>query len=161
MSARTRTHRARCRADCGAIFAQVIRLWAIVPNHDRVPHEIGRILRSHSRGQHCRVCRVLAKQSLKACDSDNDGTGRRADDDDDASQKIPKTFAPREAEKAMQLLISMLKIECKLAMKLLFEGWDFFSDTWILAHEVIGNDLVSDLVAVWLVCTLRTQLHVS
>ena len=56
---------------------------------------------------------------------------------------------------AMQLVVSMLKTEVKLAMKLLFEGWDFFSDTWVLVNDVLpGNSLVSDLVALWLVlCT--------
>ena len=53
---------------------------------------------------------------------------------------------------AMQLVVSMLKTEVKLAMKLLFEGWDFFSDTWVLVSDVLpGNSLVSDLVALWLV----------
>ena len=49
----------------------------------------------------------------------------------------------------------MLKTECKLAMKLLFEAWDFFSDTWILVNDVLPkNSLVADLVIPWLVCTV-------
>ena len=61
----------------------------------------------------------------------------------------------KRPDQAWQLLASMLKTECKLAMKLLFEGWDFFSDTWILVNDVLRKDsLVSDLVIPWLVmCT--------
>ena len=58
----------------------------------------------------------------------------------------------KHPDKAWQLLASMLKTECKLAMKLLFEGWDFFSDTWVLANDVLrSNSSVSDLVVPWLV----------
>ena len=69
----------------------------------------------------------------------------------------------KHPDKAWQLLASMLKTECKLAMKLLFEGWDFFSDSWILVHDVLGdNSLVSDLVVLWLVCTSSgSTSHVS
>ena len=67
----------------------------------------------------------------------------------------------KRPDRAKELLASMLKTECKLAMKLLFEGWDFFSDTWILVHDVLSNDLVSDLLVPWLVCRSFPALHVS
>ena len=63
----------------------------------------------------------------------------------------------KHPDKAFQLIFGVMKIEGKFFAKLLFESWDFFSDTWVLVTDVVSNELVKDLVVVWLVCTSHAR----
>jgi hypothetical protein len=62
------------------IFSQVIRIWAIVLDHDNVSKTMKNIIQSivlsHERGQQCRVCRALAKQVLRRSDSGAQASSR-------------------------------------------------------------------------------------
>lgn len=44
----------------------------------------------------------------------------------------------------------MVVTECKIVLTVLFEAWDFFTDTWVLATNVLKSE-VSDLVTIWVV----------
>jgi hypothetical protein len=77
----------------GAIFAEVIRIWAIVLKHDDVNREMRRILQSHKRGQQCRICRALHKIVRD-----------RKSESSHSNQRLPSTFSPSEAESTMKLL---------------------------------------------------------
>merc|ERR1712139_212033 len=63
----------------------------------------------------------------------------------------------KHPQKAMKLFKSFMREEFKLAMNLLFEAWDFFTDSYILFVKVVNAEepcasKISDLVIPWLIC---------
>lgn len=62
----------------------------------------------------------------------------------------------KNPQKAKKVFFSFLRVEVKLALAILFEGWDFSTDTLFLVKNVLqaepkNTDAISDLVTPWVI----------
>jgi hypothetical protein len=59
----------------------------------------------------------------------------------------------RNPNKAKKVALSFLRGEVKMALKIFSEGWDFFSDSWVLFNNVMDEpaDITNGILIPWII----------
>jgi len=73
----------------GTIHAEMIRVWAIVEDHDNLKREIEKVEKSHQRGRECLIQSQLIPTTSNA---------EKVTDKDGVTQTVPKTFSTMPEE---------------------------------------------------------------